>query len=385
MNSNVTRKQIAEAAAEALHAAADRVAGSPVVVGFDGFVDSIIDVVDQRQDLQRYEAMATIERFGQKILDAAGQSSNYELVTTLEKLGGNGPIMANAMAAAGLPTTYIGALGYPALHPVFESFATHAECISFSEPGLTDALEFSDGKLLLGKHSALRGVNAERVEAVVGVPKLSEVVGQARLLSMVNWTMLTNMNTIWDLLVEKVLPGLGDPITGRRMIFIDLADPEKRTRADLAEALAYGKRFQQYADVVFGFNLKEATQAAEVLGVTVSGNAEAVIEATAVALRDALGVYAVVVHPRSGAAAAMLTTSGVTAAHFAGPLVKKPKLSTGAGDNFNAGFCLGLIAGLSLDQSLCTGTATSGYYVRNAASPSLDQLVEFCRNLPDPE
>ena len=121
------------------------------------------------------------------------------------------------------------------------------------------------------------------------------------------------------------------------------------------------------------------------LGVTVSGNAEAVIEATAVALRDALGVYAVVVHPRSGAAAAMLTTSGVTAAHFAGPLVKKPKLSTGAGDNFNAGFCLGLIAGLSLDQSLCTGTATSGYYVRNAASPSLDQLVEFCRNLPDPE
>ncbi|MFA9480317.1 hypothetical protein ACERK3_18760 [Phycisphaerales bacterium AB-hyl4] len=75
----------------------------------------------------------------------------------------------------------------------------------------------------------------------------------------------------------------------------------------------------------------------------------------------------------------------MSAATFYGPFVANPRLSTGAGDNVNAGICLGLLADLSVEQALCTGTATSGYYVRNGASPSLDQLAAFCDELPGPE
>ncbi len=385
MTATAERTKTAHAAATALRAFAPRASQTSVVIGFDGFVDSIIDVVDQRSDLKHYDAMPTIEHFGKKLLAAAGQSSNYELVTTLEKLGGNGPIMANAVAATGLSTTYVGALGYPALHAVFEPLSEIAECLSFSDPGFTDALEFDDGKIMLGKHATLDGVSAERLHEVIGAQRLSQVIGRANLLSMVNWTMLSNMNSIWDYLIDRILPNLGDSVEGRRTIFIDLADPEKRTREDLAGALAYGRRFQAHADVVFGFNLKEAVQVAEVLGVAVGANPEADIESMASGLRETLGVHAVVIHPRSGAAAAIETASGIETARFAGPLVKKPKLSTGAGDNFNAGFCLGLLAQLPVEQALCVGTATSGYYVRNAASPSLAQLADFCDDLPDPE
>ena len=56
-----------------------------------------------------------------------GESSNYELVVKQQKLGGNGPIMANALASFGMNVTYIGNLGYPAIHPVFEEFAKRAE------------------------------------------------------------------------------------------------------------------------------------------------------------------------------------------------------------------------------------------------------------------
>jgi sugar/nucleoside kinase (ribokinase family) len=89
----------------------------------------------------------------------------------------------------------------------------------------------------------------------------------------------------------------------------------------------------------------------------------------------------VVVHPRRGAAAATATES----ASFAGPFVQEPKISTGAGDHFNAGFCLGRMLGLGLEESLCTGVATSGYYVRTAISPSAKQLSEFIADLPAPQ
>ena len=73
------------------------------------------------------------------------------------------------------------------------------------------------------------------------------------------------------------------------------------------------------------------------------------------------------------------------APRFAGPFVQQPKISTGAGDHFNAGFCLGRGAGANLEESLCTGVATSGYYVRNATSPTGKQLAEFIANLPAPQ
>ena len=180
---------------------------------------------------------------------------------------------------------------------------------------------------------------------------------------MVNWTMLTGMNGIWEYLEGAVLKDAPRPGGGRRWVFIDLADPEKRTRDDLRAGLECGAKFQGIADVAFGFNLKEAVQVAEVLG-----------------------VHTVVIHPRAAAAAASLKEDGgVESAWFAGPLVKKPKLSTGAGDNFNAGFCLARLAGLAIDQSLCVGTATSGFYVRNARSGSLVELADFCDDLPSPE
>jgi sugar/nucleoside kinase (ribokinase family) len=65
--------------------------------------------------------------------------------------------------------------------------------------------------------------------------------------------------------------------------------------------------------------------------------------------------------------------------------VREPKISTGAGDHFNAGFCLGRVLGLSLEESLCTGVAMSGYYVRTAQSPTILQLAGFVEKLPSPE
>jgi hypothetical protein len=373
-----TRAMICDSASRKLSAALPSLPKNLAVIGLDGFVDEIIAVVDKRMDRSHFEAMKTIKVFGDKILRAAGQSSNYELYVKQTKLGGNGPIMANALGAAGLTVTYIGSLGYPALHPVFTELAKNSKAISIAEPGHTDALEFEDGKLMLGKHQSLGDINWTNLVERVGREQLITLVGEANLIGMVNWTMLPFMSEILGKLQSEILPKCPKR---PRTLFIDLADPEKRTHSDIAAALEILSKFQSLCNVILGLNLKESTGIAEVLGMELPKDPEPVIEQTAGGIRKKLNLSCVVIHPRKGAAAATEKES----ASFAGPFVQQPKISTGAGDHFNAGFCLGRVIGLSLEESLCAGVSTSGYYVRTAESPTGQQLAEFMGKLPGPQ
>ena len=250
--------------------------------------------------------------------------------------------------------------------------------IGIAEPGHTDALEFADGKLMLGKLQTLGDVNWENLVERVGRAELASLMGGATLIGMLNWTMLPRVGEIWDKLLEEILPEV--PKSGRHL-FVDLADPEKRTREDLRGALATVSRFQEHVGVILGLNLKEAGQVLDVLGLPDRADREGSIEEDAVEIRRALGLSCVVIHPRKAAAAATETQS----ARFPGPFVQAPKISTGAGDHFNAGFCLGRVLGMGLEESLCAGVASSGYYVRTARSASAVELAGFLEELPAPE
>jgi sugar/nucleoside kinase (ribokinase family) len=375
----LTREQVCELTSRKLREALPNLPSLRATVGLDGFVDEIISVVDKRHETGGgYSAVRTIADLAAKMNKAAGQSSNYELVVKQMKLGGNGPIMANALASLGTSVTYIGNVGYPHVHPVFADFAKRAKVIGIGEPGHTDALEFEDGKLMLGKHESLQDVNWDNLVSRVGRDRLKELMDGSHLIAMVNWTMLPHMGRIWAKLLDEVIP---NPERHHRRLFIDLADPEKRTHGDILEALKLLVRFQDQVDVILGLNLKESLEIADVLGLPGCIDPEAAIEENAVSIREALNLQCVVIHPRRGAAAAIPGES----AKFAGPFVQQPKISTGAGDHFNAGFCLGRVLGFGLEESLCTGVATSGYYVRHAESPTAEQLAAFIAELPPPQ
>jgi hypothetical protein len=65
-----------------------------------------------------------------------------------------------------------------------------------------------------------------------------------------------------------------------------------------------------------------------------------------------------------------------------GPFCKNPKVSAGAGDHFKAGFSLGKLIDLPPVVCLAAGVATSGFYVRNATNPMLDELSAFLTHQP---
>jgi sugar/nucleoside kinase (ribokinase family) len=351
-----------------------------VLAGLDGFVDSIIDVVDKRQDAARYTRVETIADMGARISKAAGLSSNLELVVKQQKLGGNGPIMANAMLAPALKVTYIGCLGRDAIHPVFEDMAKKCKAVySLCEPGTTDALEFRDGKLMVGKHQSLKEMTYANMLKVITLPKLKKIWSESSLIALTNWTMLQYQTDIWKKLLKDMA---GVKVPKGATLFIDLADPEKRPAEEIADAVRFLKKFRKTHRVVFGVNQKESIEVSRALGLKFN---QEEIEKNSVALRKELDLDVVVIHPTRNAACATETGS----AYIDGPYCQNPKLTTGAGDNFNAGFCLGLLAGLDAKEMLAAGVGNSGYYVRNAKSSGPGDLPKFlkawAKNLGNPK
>jgi len=362
--------------ADKLQAATNQVSGFSAFLGLDGFVDEILHVVDKRESADKYQRLTTIAKYASRLAAAAGKSTNVEMVNQLTKLGGNGPIMANALASFGMKVCYLGNLGYPSLHPVFADFAKQAEVYSIAEPGYTDALEFEDGKIICGKHASLHEVNWENIGTRFGHEKFAAKVQTANFVAFVNWTMLTGMNDIWSAILRDVCPKLTGP---RRKIFFDLADPEKRTRADILQALSLITKFEQHFDAILGLNEKEAHEIGGHLGFNLSDHSPEGLLKLATRIREHIAINTVVVHPVSFA----LAVSAGDAAIVEGPFTPKPLITTGAGDHFNAGFCLGKLLDLGGKFCALLGVATSGYYVRTARTPTVLDLAAFLRDWPE--
>jgi len=348
-----------------------------MLIGLDGFVDEIIHPVDKRQDFQNFTRIKTIAEFGERISKAAGLSTNIEMVTVQTKLGGNGPILSNALLEYGVNLTYVGALGLPDIHPVFRPMADKAEAVySLCQPGHTDAAEFEDGKVMLGKHSGLGALTWHVFkDGLGGAEGIAKMVGECNLFGMENWTMMPQMSEIWQGLIDEVFPLL--PVKAEKpLAFFDLADPEKRTKDDIKRAMLLIGKFERKFRVILGLNEKEVYEIAEVMGASVSGDSADKLKDTVMAVYRELGIYCLMVHPVRSACCA------IDGEYFAtdGPFCAKPKLTTGAGDNLNAGFCLAQSLGLDPLSSLTLGVSTSGFYVRNAKSPTFDEVIKFAED-----
>jgi sugar/nucleoside kinase (ribokinase family) len=361
--------------ARLLTSLASKTAEFKTFVGLDGFVDEIVHAVDQRENAQEYSRLPTIQAFAERIAGAAGKSTNIEMVIQRTKLGGNGPIMANALATLGLKTTYVGALGYPNLHPVFEPFAKCATVHSIAEPGRTDAAEFLDGKVMLVKSISLNDVTWKNIEDRFGRERFANQFASADLVAFVNWTMIPYMTEIWEGLLAEACP----KITGsRRKLFFDLADPEKRPDEDIARALQLISDFEKYFDVMLGVNEKESFEIADTLGIPDNGHSPEALCSMAEAIQSKLRINTVIVHPVTYALAVSKSKMDLVQ----GPVITKPIITTGAGDHFNSGFCLGRLLGFDNAYSLLCGVATSGYYVKTGHSPTIKDLEGLMRNWP---
>ncbi len=369
MTSPSSQKQIRLAAREGLRAAK----GSRLtLVGLDGFIDEIIHVVDQRYDFEKYSRLSSMAAYAARIDKSAGKSCNVEWVVRNVKLGGNGPIMAGALGELGNAVLYVGAVGWPEVDPVFDVLKKYGDVVTLAAPGHTDAVEFDDGKIMHGKIETMRLVTwARLLERLGGEATVRQRLAQLDLVALTNWTMLPFSNEIYESLFALAQKQAGK----RPLFFFDIADPEKRTRDDLQGVIQLlGRAAGSGLHIILGLNHKEAQQVAAVLGIDgPMGDSADEVRRLAEAIQRKSALVEVVVHPRHRAAAA--ASEGAWCVE--GPFTPRPAISTGAGDNFNAGYCHARLRGLAPELALVVGTATSGFYVRSARSPSPADMDQF--------
>ena len=99
----ITDSRLARQTAERLIGSRAQLLKFQCLLGFDGFVDELFHVVEQRQSPTKYTPFPSIKTFGTKVGASAGKNANFEVVPQTKKLGGNGPIMSFALSTLGAP------------------------------------------------------------------------------------------------------------------------------------------------------------------------------------------------------------------------------------------------------------------------------------------
>ncbi|SCA63255.1 hypothetical protein SCG7109_AK_00280 [Chlamydiales bacterium SCGC AG-110-M15] len=344
-------------------------------VGFDGFTDEIISVVDKRMGTDVATLIPTINSLSSRLAAAAGHSCNLELLINQKKLGGNAPILANALLEAGHHITFSGTIGHPeAIEELFLDISSRCDrVIPLGPSAHSDALEFEDGKVILGKLEALMDIDYEHLITCISEEELTQALDKCALFASVNWTMLPHMTSIWHSLCQHIFPRL-KVRSKKPFFFVDFADPAKRTDNDLDEAIKALQDIESFFDVVLGLNIAEAQRFCDVCGISSSDSTLALSQT----LHSHLSLSQVLIHDRADAAVS--SKDGTT--EVLAELCLKPKLSTGAGDNFNAGYCTGLLFDFSCEDALLLAMATGGYYIREGKSPSMEDLSKYLSEHP---
>lgn len=335
-----------------------------VCVGFDGFVDLVIRPVKTRSDETTCTYYSTIGQFGDKISSLAGVSGNIELSVSSTDFGGCGPHYANGLANMGVDLTCVGAMGYPEKNPVF-NLNPNCKTITVSEPGYSYVFEFGDGKIIMSDIEKISRLKWEDLIERISVDEMVKIFDEADIITLVNWSYLVHFHKIYEKFLEEVMPRLSKK---DRKVYIDIADCAKRGADEIKLALKMFGRYSEYAPTYLGLNKTEAMVMHNVLC-----EGEYVDSLTvARAIKEFSGIGTVIIHPVDSSAA--VYDGGEV--EVKGILCENPKKTTGGGDNFNSGFCAGLLAGLDIKSCLVSGMTTSYLYVKNGHCNSFDDIAD---------
>lgn len=337
-------------------------------VGFDGFVDTLVRPVKISGGKGQMIFFDTIEEFGAYLESKAGKSCSIELDKITQKMGGNTVIYASALSGLGIYTQCVGAFGYPQVMDIFKQNTPYLEFISVSDPGICTALEFSDGKIMLSENQGINNINFDRIIRRMGRETLGRMLGEADMVALMNWSEVPGSTDIWQGLLNNIFPALSKE-PGKKM-FIDLSDCSRRTRGEIQEMLGLISQFARYFDVVLSLNENEFEILCGACDISLS---ETDIESSGAALRAVCLAKYLVVHLLNGAYAFSENNCSFAKNRY----VEAPVISTGGGDNFNAGLSYGIMMGMDIESSMALANAASSFYVTRGRSANFNELVDY--------
>jgi hypothetical protein len=356
---------------ERLEKTGERLKGRSCIIGFDGYIDRIVRVVKSSATFDEPTFFSSIPDFAEYLRAASGRSVDLRVVCQDTRVGGNGPIMAAALAKMGMGSVCIGAFGEEERNPVFNALPAACETICIGEPGYTNAYEFDDGKIMFGDTTGFDRITWEALKQRIGLARLRGMLASSDLIGVMNWSALPGTEAILRGILDEALPGLEAKALSRKYLAIDLADPSARSATDMASLFGVLGSLSSRMKLVLFLNEKEARIICRSLGAA-DGELPEICET----IYRRLSPDSIQIH-------SLREAVGMDAKGFRsikGAFIEKPTVTTGGGDNFNAGFAIGLLQGFPLEDCLLTGNATAACFVSTGTSPSCAELIDFIKN-----
>lgn len=337
-------------------------------LGFDACIDYILRIVREKHKNGNTAYFSSSEQFGNFLTDLGNKSCGVELETKMSKIGGNMVIMANALGNLNVKVECLGTFGLPDILPVFRTMSENCSLNTIGETISANALEFDKSKVIMFDPGPYNQLTWDGIKNIIGIERLREMVAGKHLISFVNWSEIENSSLIWKGFLDEVLP-MSDTSDIKPFFFTDFSDCSRRSKQEIQFAIALLGRFRKYFKIHLSLNQNEAERVASALDLSQDIPDGLFIKD----LFSKCNADILVIHRVRDA----LAYDGEHFERCDTFLCKEPKVLTGGGDNFNAGYCYSRLHGMDLFQSLVFANAVSGSYVKNGLSPSPDDLVQF--------
>ncbi len=329
-----------------------------VFLGFDAFIDFAASPIRHGNAIRPTAFFETIGEWGAYIMEHDGENCSIELLDGKPKIGGNMAITANAISSFGIKTHCVGTFGYPEMNPVFSGMAPPCQLISVGNPGEAIALEFKNGKVILGMNRDVGHLDWETVKARAGLERIIRCAEESQLIFLLNWSELPGSTGIFRGMREEVLACMKED----KRLFIDLSDCSRRGEQELVEILRILEEMPRNIRVTLSLNKNEERVICTVLGIgeqDPAGRGQKLVEM--------LGLDSVFLHSRT-----MNTlVTGTEQVSLEPELCSSPAANVGAGDNFNAGAAVAMLMGLSPADTLRFAAEAAGYFVKYGKSYTL--------------
>lgn len=339
---------------------ADQIKNYSAFVGFDGYVDEIVRPIGPNG---RFES---IRQFNDYIIKNDSASADINVKRIFRHMGGNAPLLAYSLAKKGLSVHCVGAFGKEKVLPAFDTLNKCCDVLTIAEPAECYALEFPDGKIMFGERSALDEITPALIRQKAG-EKLFNIIMKSRLICSVNWSGLLYGNEILrEILLQKT-----QAVKDREQIlFLDLADLSAvgTERTAILKALLPKLRERYYT--ILSLNRKEAAVVTERLGAKAGS-----LQHIARTLAKRLKIDEITIHSPSESIA--IADENETGCIVPKP-IKDPVVVTGAGDNYNAGYCIAKLLGMDPDRCVRMGNASAYNYICSGEPCELEQIVKEC-------
>lgn len=340
--------------------------GFTAAAGFDGVADAIVRVI-KNKDAEGWERyFQTIEEFGQYLISRKNRSCSLEMELQQEKIGGNMAIFSNSLGRLGIPVHCIGSMGEPQVYPLFHTMSENCTLHSVCRMGRSNALEFFDGKVMLYEMADLAEMSWEGILSRLGREAVTDYFVSSDLIALLNWSELPGAPALFEQVYKECIR---QEKKKDKWALLDLSDASGKREAELLGILELSERINRHRRTILSLNENEGRMIYKALFQEEAGDLSGMGER----LGQRLKVDYLVLHLTDRA----YGYQGGEAVMERGYYTRMPRISTGGGDNFNAGLCFGLLAGFSLGESLSLGNAVSGYYVRTGESPDIQKLLDF--------